>query len=382
MIGVRAMASIRRRVWRTTSGETREAWVADYTDGAGKRRLETFKRQRDAKAWLAQTQVDVKEGKHVADSASITVAAAAELWLWLCREGSPDGEHPPVRPSTLKEYERHVGYITDAEIGIGQVKLTKLDRAMVDAFLRRLREAGRNPPMVRKTRTTLASIITHAQDINKVGRNVIREQRRRRGGQHDAKEILIPTKEQIRAMLAAEGALWWRTFLTMAIHTGMRASELRGLPWAKVDLEQGVVQVRQMADFKGAIQPTKSKAGERDIVMTPTVRRLLQELKMEQGRPSDGLVFATRTGRARNHGNLFRAFYKLQDDLGISPKFGLHALRHAAASLFIEQGWTSKKVQTVMGHSSIQMTYDTYGKLFKDKEGDQAAMAKLDASLS
>ena len=62
-------------------------------------------------------------------------------------------------------------------------------------------------------------------------------------------------------------------------------------------------------------------------------------------------------------------------------RYGLHALRHAAASLFIEQNWTPKKVQGIMGHSSIQVTYDTYGKLFRDDDAAQAAMAKLEASL-
>jgi hypothetical protein len=40
----------------------------------------------------------------------------------------------------------------------------------------------------------------------------------------------------------------------------------------------------------------------------------------------------------------------------MAAKYSLHALRHAAASLFIAQGWTPKKVQTVMGHSSIAVT--------------------------
>jgi integrase len=34
-----------------------------------------------------------------------------------------------------------------------------------------------------------------------------------------------------------------------------------------------------------------------------------------------------------------------------------------------------------MGHSSIQVTYDIYGKLFPDADGDREAMAKLEASL-
>jgi integrase len=64
------------------------------------------------------------------------------------------------------------------------------------------------------------------------------------------------------------------------------------------------------------------------------------------------------------------------------PKYGLHALRHAAASLFIAHlGWTPKRVQAVLGHSSIQMTYDRYGHLFEDGDSDREAMKKLEAAV-
>src|SRR5262245_7423655 len=65
-----------------------------------------------------------------------------------------------------------------------------------------------------------------------------------------------------------------------------------------------------------------------------------------------------------------------------AAKYGFHALRHAAASLFIAHlGWTPKRVQTVMGHSSIRMTYDLYGHLFEDPEADREAMKKIEAAV-
>ena len=45
--------------------------------------------------------------------------------------------------------------------------------------------------------------------------------------------------------------------------TGMRASELRGLIWSNVDLERGVIHVRQRADASGTIGKPKSKADAR-----------------------------------------------------------------------------------------------------------------------
>ena len=51
------------------------------------------------------------------------------------------------------------------------------------------------------------------------------------------------------------------------------------------------------------------------------------------------------------------------------------------SSLFIDQGWPPKKVQAIMGHSSIQVTFDTYGHLWKSPEDDAQAMALLEARL-
>ncbi len=34
--------SVRKRAWTTPRGEQKEAWVVDYVDQAGKRRLKTF----------------------------------------------------------------------------------------------------------------------------------------------------------------------------------------------------------------------------------------------------------------------------------------------------------------------------------------------------
>ena len=53
-----------------------------------------------------------------------------------------------------------------------------------------------------------------------------------------------------------------------------------------------------------------------------------------------------------------------------------------AQSLFIQHlGWAPKRVQTVMGHSTINMTFDLYGHLFEDVEADREAMKKIEAAI-
>jgi hypothetical protein len=42
--------SVRKRKWTTRSGETKEAWIVDYSQD-GERHIETFKRKKDADAY-------------------------------------------------------------------------------------------------------------------------------------------------------------------------------------------------------------------------------------------------------------------------------------------------------------------------------------------
>ena len=72
--------AIRQRTW-SWKGRERVAWVVDYFDAKGKRRLKTFRTKRAALDWNAGTRIDLKQGTHVADADSITIQAAGRLWL-------------------------------------------------------------------------------------------------------------------------------------------------------------------------------------------------------------------------------------------------------------------------------------------------------------
>jgi integrase len=65
--------------------------------------------------------------------------------------------------------------------------------------------------------------------------------------------------------------------LLTAIFTGLRASELRGLRWADVDLPRNELHVRQRADKFGTIGPLKSAAGRRTVPLLPMVANALRE---------------------------------------------------------------------------------------------------------
>lgn len=86
--------------------------------------------------------------------------------------------------------------------------------------------------------------------------------------------IDIPSRAEVRPILDAAPKNW-RPLLMTAFFTGMRISELRGLAWCNVDFDASKIRVRQRADRNNRIGPPNSKAGNRDIPMTPMTRNAL-----------------------------------------------------------------------------------------------------------
>jgi integrase len=272
--------SVRKRIWKAKDGESREAWVVDYSDQLGARHHRTFRRKKDADRYHATVALDVASGIHTADSASITVAAAAELWLTA-------GEAAGLERATLVSYREHVNL--HLVPFIGATKLSAVTVALVRALEDRLR-AERSPSIAKRAIGSLGSILADAMERGLVAQNVVRSlrSRRRRGKEARADRrqngklqvgVDIPTPDEMRAIIGKLAGRW-RPVLLTAIFTGLRASELRGLRWADLDLKAGELHVRQRADRFNSIGRPKSEAGERTIPLSPMVINTLREWKL------------------------------------------------------------------------------------------------------
>jgi len=190
----------------------------------------------------------------------------------------------------------------------------------------------------------------------------------------------FPTRSELNTLIdKAEGR--WRPFVITAIFTGLRMSELRGLPWRDVDLDQGVIHVRQRADQWCRIAAPKSKAGKRDIPLTPLVINALRQWRLACPPNGLNLVFPTRQGAIMRMSTVQERWTLLLKRCALRH-YGFHMLRHAAASLFIAHlKWDAKKIMAVMGHASIQLTFSTYGHLLGDLSADKDDMAKMEEAV-
>lgn len=388
------MASVRKRT--LPSGEIR--WQLDYRDLSGARRSKQFKTKAEAVAFETKVRAEIAAGTHVADSVAVTIREAGDFWLQRARvEG--------LEESTVRQYRQHLEHHILPLIGT--VKLSRLAQPGVEEFRDRLLET-RSRAMTRAVLASLKAILKEAQRRGLVGQNVAMQTQVRQS-KRDREKVEIPSKDEIRSMLNKAAEMWqlarpltsrgregraialpWRPLILTAIFSGLRLSELRGLTWEHVDLTDGVIRVRQRADLRNKMGPPKSEAGKRDVPLAPMVLNTLKEWKLCCPLSPLKLVFPTKTGGVISGSNLHRQCWRpLLRELGMVhtseagevPFYTFHCLRHTAASLFIEQGWTPKKMMGVMGHSSIQMTFDLYGHLWKTAEDDAKAMAQIEARL-
>ena len=390
-----------RKIEKRTLPSGLVSYRAPYVDAAGVRRSKNFPTKGKAEDFLRKVSNELVMGTHTAASISPTVEEVTPLWIKSC-------ERKKLESTTIQAYQEHI----DLHIlpFIGRVKLVDITSPAVKTFADALHDAGRSPDMIGRVVSSLGQIFKEAR-----GRGLIATAPTvgvdlgLPDGSRDNPRPIIPTKAELRAIIdgAVERAPQWRAFFLVAVFCGLRASELRGLRWKDVDLPTCEINVTQRADIKHKIGRLKSKAGYRTIPLSSEVAAALREWRLQCPKGDLDLVFPNGIGRIEALSNIMlRVFDPLQvaaritmrreklDKNGkpvrgengkivieIVAKYGMHALRHACASLWIESGKKPKEIMELMGHSTIQMTYDLYGHLFRDERADQRAAEAVQNSL-
>jgi integrase len=381
--------SVRRRTWTNGDGSIGEAWIVAYVDHAGARRHKTFDRKKAADAFHKEVWVDVRKGIHTADSVSITVAEAGQLWI---EAATDDG----LERGTVEQYRQHLNFhITPL---IGATKLSQFTVPATRAFRDKLAK-GRSPAMVRKVMNSLGSILAEAQERGLVAQNVVynlrRNRRKDRTARVDRRQrgklkvgVHIPTPDEISRIIAELDGDRRRPLLLTAIFAGLRASELRGLRWTDIDPKGAVIHVRQRTDRYQQIGPVKSEAGERTVPIPPKLVNALREWKLACPPSRLGLAFPTLRGTPMTLADIVRRSWqpaqvgaRVVNDKGKAKYKGLHTLRHFYASWCINRKADGglelplKMVSDRLGHASIQITADRYGHLFPSRDNGSAMAA-------
>jgi hypothetical protein len=190
------MASVRKRSWTTSSGETKTAWCCDYTDVHGDRQRKTFRNKKSADAFRITIEGQMQAGTYRASADKITIKMACESFLSYC-EGRHQRDERMTR-KMLAVYRGHINnHILKANHAIGSRKLSQFT-ARSWVISDHTRASGVSVPTARRywrrctpsfSAPSPGWIATNAAQI--------------RGCYEGRQEIIPPSKDAMRALIDA-----------------------------------------------------------------------------------------------------------------------------------------------------------------------------------
>ena len=192
-------------------------------------------------------------------------------------------------------------------------------------------------------------------------------------------------KEPVKPMTWDEANLFLETcqkhfpkhfvFFLCALRTGMRLGELLALQWGDVDWNSFFIEVKR--SYKRGLTGLTKTGKIRRVDMSEqlmTNLKMLYKKRQKEALQSVGRedVIETifhRNGKPMEQNYIRRIFKRILKKAGLRD-MKLHNTRHTFASQLLSSGVSPVYVKEQLGHSSIQMTVDIYGRLIPSNNRD------------
>ncbi len=379
------MATVRQITWKNKDGKTSKRFELSYLDrdGLRHRKLYALKRQADDKR--IQIENEMVEGTHVPARFSKTLKEACTAFL-AHKEALVKVEK--IERSTVRRYRTHVERHINEHV-ISKILLSDLRPSDIQDFVDHLMQT-KSTALSRKIFYTLCMTLNFCRLRQMLVTNpadVVRLEKPRDRSNEEAK---IPPKESVKALLAAsdsdetgrDGAM----VRLMAIY-GLRSSEVRGAGRQFfITRKDGSAEltIGQRADEYGKIGRPKTQKSRRTLIIAPDTVVFVKKAMLARKAGEQNLIFPNEIGNPIDLSKFMNRWWpRLMQRAGLAKRithdnkgkklnrrkievsFTPHQLRHVAASMRIEMGWNQKELQEFMGHTSLKMTMDTYGHLWR-----------------
>lgn len=221
------------------------------------------------------------------------------------------------------------------------------------------------PKTVSEKLTILRAIFRYAFEDELINRNPVDAIRLPKRAQPDIEPF---SSEEVTMMIAgADG--WYRNYLALAFHTGMRIGEILALKWSDIDMSKRKIHVRRSISMGDETTP-KTLGSVRQIPIFDTLWSYIQDQFCHTGLAGEYIFVSKHTGTAFNDATSLRDTYwlALLKRLGI-PHRQQKNTRHTFAVHMLNSG-TMKitDISRLMGHNSTQMLLTRYAKFIKSEE--------------
>jgi len=329
-----------------------------YRDPNNKERSKTFAKKVGAERFRASVENDINRGSWIPpERGSQTFGHYAQLWLTTL----------DVKPSTRANYESHLSRHILPEFE--EMEVSRIQWLTLETFKNDLLEKGLNPKTVRNVMNPVSLVLRTAVRDGALTTNPAREVSKPRSNQ--PKKITPASAEYIleltNAMADAD-----RLLVLFATFSGLRAGECGGLQVSDIDFVGRKINVnRSVSEVHGKAQFTVPKNGKtRTVPLPPFLMTQLSEHLERRGVSEDpsAQVFTAPNGGIYRQSNFYKRVFKPAVEATGRSGFVFHHLRHTYASLLIKEGAHPRVIMERMGHSSIQITMNTYGHLFPSED--------------
>jgi integrase len=168
--------------------------------------------------------------------------------------------------------------------------------------------------------------------------------------------------------------------------TGFRIGEAMALQWQDVNPRDRKIRVERAFS---AGELTTPKAGHgRDVDLSQQTADILQRLRVKRAAETlrrkwgdvPAWLFPSEAGEPMDDSNVRKVFARVVKAAGLPGHFTPHSLRHTFASLLLQQGESPEYVRAQMGHASIAITVDLYGRWLR--KDNLAAIDRLDDAVA
>jgi integrase len=304
-----------------------------------------------------------------------------------------------LAPSTVASYRKNIRLHIVPRLG--QVPLSSLTTAQIDALYRELESGGRadhkagtglSARTVRYIHTILGKALNDAVDAGMLPRSPAAKAHPPTAKEARSPEMRPWTAGQLSAFLGwSKDHSALHTAWTVLAMTGMRRGELLALRWRDVDFAAGTITIRRSvgvvrhAGESVAITEGTTKTGKPRVVDTdPQTIALLKSWRAARGQlalplaRADALVFGDLEGAHRHPERFSRLFAetlaRCQRDLGEDavPSIRLHDLRHIHATLLLASGEPVRLVSERLGHASAVVTMTVYAHVLPGSQAEAA----------
>ncbi len=296
------------------------------------------------------------------------------LMCWLEEIARPRLSH-----STYPAYRGHIlNHIAPA---IGRKRLANLTRQDVQGFINDLIRKGVNPTTIARIHATLRAALNDAYRDELLPRNVAEKARLPRV---QRKEVHVLSADEAMKLLEVVRGHRLENLIVLAMATGLRQGELRGLTWKEVGLKGDTLIVRhQLQRVEGKLTQTDTKTHAHRTLHLPDIAvhaLARQRIAQKEARLLAGsrwtetpYIFTTTIGTPFDGSNLSKYFKDIikRTDL---PDMVFHGLRHTNASLILARGGDLRLIMHQLGHSQITLTANTYTHVLPALQREAARM--------